>query len=140
MVKSRRAASSSIRVGKGDGGVAPVGFHVAAEGGDLVRFAVDDDGHGAMVDPGRHHLQRRRLRQRHHRVGPRVGGDVDIGDRQAEERVAHAAADQKRLMPGPGQQVQHLLRRRRLDPLAGDPHAASRSASARRIRAVAPQM
>jgi hypothetical protein len=38
------------------------------------------------------------------------------------------------------QKVQHLLQPLVLQPRIGDPHSAIRSASALRIRAVAPQM
>ena len=104
MVKSRRAASSARSVGEGDDGAAAEGLDVAAEGRDLERPAVGDHGDGAVREAGRHRLQPGRRGERDHRLRHGVGGDVDVGDRPAEQRVAHAAADEERLVPGVGQQ------------------------------------
>ena len=78
-----------------------------------------------------------------HRLGTGVGGEVDVGDRAAEQRVAHAAADEERAVAGPGQDGAD-----RLGPRRGGRHGPShaghgpaiRSARVRRMRAVAPQM
>ena len=43
--------------------------------------------------------------QRHDRRRQRVGGEVDVGDRPAEQRVPHAAADEERLVAGRGQRA-----------------------------------
>ena len=103
MVKSRRRGVLGDVGREGDGGVAAEGLDVAAEGRDLERLAVADDGDGAVVDAGRHRVQAGGRGQRHHRLGAGVGGEVDVGDRAAEQRVAHAAADEERAVAGPGQ-------------------------------------
>ena len=126
---------------EGDLRVAAIGLDIGAEGRDLVGQAARHHGHGAMRDPRRHRLEPRRLRARHHRFGGRIRGDVDIADRLAEQRVAHAAADEQRPVPRPGQRRADRARLGPVDPRAVEPHARpARSASPRRIRAVAPQM
>ena len=77
-----------------------------------------------------------------HRLGAGVGGDVDVGDRAAEQRVAHAAADEERAEARPGQRGADRLGPRRGAPRPVDAgHGPCiRSASVRRMRAVAPQM
>ena len=127
-------------VGKGDDGAAAIGLHVAAKGRDLMRDAIGDQRDGAMVDPGRNGAQPLGPGQRHHPLGARIGRDVDIRHRPPQQPVAHAAADQPGLMPGAGQHRQHRLRAFGRDPVALYPHRSIRSANARSIRAVAPQM
>ena len=83
--------------------------------------------------------------RRDDRLRPGVGGDVDVGDRPAEEGVPHAAADRQRLVPGRGQRAADRLGGRRPEPGRVDPgrpahDASTRSDSAFSIRAVAPQM
>ena len=81
------------------------------------------------------------LGKRHHLVGPRVGGDVDVGDRATHQRVAHAAADEERLAPAGEEHGTHRLGLRRGEPVGRDPHGVCiRSDSVFSIRAVAPQM
>ncbi len=124
---------------EGDGSATAEGLDIAAEGGDLVRMAVHHQRDGAVVDAGRHRLDAGGPRQRDHPGGLGIGGDVDVAGLQPHHRVAHATADHQRPVPGRGQQAQHLLGARTCQPVAGDLHAI-RPASARRIRAVAPQM
>ena len=103
-----------------------------------------DERDGAVVDPGRDGLQPRCLGDLDHAIRARIGGQVEIGDRMTQKGVPHAAADEQRLVPSG-------LERRRdgagglaLEPRGRDPwrtrHADRRSASPRRMRAVAPQM
>jgi hypothetical protein len=127
-------------LGEGHGGAAPVRLHIAAEGGDLMRKAFGDQGHGAMLDPRWHAADPCGARQLHHAGGQGIGGDVDIGDLRTQTPVAHTAADEEAAMPGARQKRQHALHMRRRDPGGAQPHGAIRSLSARRIRAVAPQM
>ena len=61
-------------------------------------------------------------------------------DRQAEDRVAHRAADEQRPVPAAGKRGADRLRRGAAPPVAIDPHRAMPSASPCRMRAVAPQM
>ena len=128
------------RVGKGDNRVSSVGVHVAAEGRDLERLAVHDDGHGAVVDPGGHDAKTGLFAQFSDCFGPRVGGDVQIGGTGPDQCVAHAAADEPGLKSGIGQHGADTLGGRVLQPVGRDLHGFIRSASARRMRALAPQM
>ena len=130
-------------VGEGDDRAAAVGGDVAAEGRDLERLVLGDHGDGAVRDAGRHRCRPAAAASAITGLGPRVGGDVDVGDRAAEQRVAHAAADEERAVPaavsaahdGPGRAARPASGPSRrvtgLHPV-GD--------SVRSMRAVAPQM
>ncbi len=59
---------------------------------------LDHDRHRAVLDPGRHRLEARGRRAAHHLLRHGGGGDVDVAMRQAEQRVAHRAADHARLL------------------------------------------
>ena len=78
-------------------GVAAEGLDVLAQRRHLERPAVDHHGDGAVLDAGRHRLEARRGRAPDHLVGHRGGGDVELADRLAEQRIAHRAADHARL-------------------------------------------
>ena len=62
----------------------------------------------------------------HHLVGQRGGGDVDVAERLAEQRVAHRAADDARLL---AVAVEHREQRARAAPLAASGIDARRGAS-----------
>ena len=96
-VKSRRARSCDDVVDEVHRvGTAPVGVRrLAAQRRDLVVLTVHDDGDRAVLEPGRDHPRE----ELHQLVRQRVGRDVPVGDRLAEERVAHAAADDPRALP-----------------------------------------
>ena len=132
--------------GEGDGRVAPEGLDIAAEGGDLEGTAAGHQRHRAVGQAGRHRFEPGRLRQGHHRLGRRVGGEVEIGHRLAEQGVAHAAADEERAVALRGERVADRDGLGGGEPVGGEPghgpgHGARiRSASVRIIRAVAPQM
>ncbi len=118
-----------------------VGFDIAPEGCHLVRDLSGDHRDGAVIQSRRDGAQPARLCQANDHIRGGIGGQVDIGDRSVQQRVAYAAADEKRLMAGFGQQPADALGLGPLDPVPGDArHAANRSARPRRIRAVAPQM
>ena len=94
-----------------------------------------------MVEPGGHGLQPDLFGQRHHRFRQGIGGDVDIAHRLSQQVIAHAAADKQRLMACIHQHPANRLACRIGQPFGGDLHGApAASASARRMRAVAPQM
>ena len=59
---------------------------------------VDDDGDGAVLDAGRHRLEAGGVHAPHHLLRHRGGGDVDLMDGLADQRVAHRAADHARLL------------------------------------------
>ena len=46
-------------------------------------------------------------------LGPRIGGDIEILRREAEQKIAHAAADQQRLVTRVLESVQHVQCRTR---------------------------
>ena len=79
-------------------GVAAEGLDILAQRRHLERMTVDDHRHGAVLDPGRHRLEAGGLDAADHLVGQRRGGDVDVAVRLAEQRVAHRAADDARLL------------------------------------------
>jgi hypothetical protein len=60
-----------------------------------------------MLDPGWNSPQARRLDQFDDPLGPRVGGDIKIGDLFAQECVPHTAADEPRLMPAPDESLEN---------------------------------
>ena len=116
MVKSRRAASSCPVVGEGDARMAAVGLDVAAQGGDLEMPAADERRHRAVLDAGRDGADAGALEAPHDRLR-RVGGrEVDVLHVAAEQRIAHAAADEARLAAVARQRIDHRARIRRLDP------------------------
>jgi len=123
-----------------DHGAAAIGFHIAAEGGDFVRHTIGHNRHGAVVNAGRDHFEPRVFRNVRDCFGRRVGGDVDVTNRLVQQGVAHAAADEQRLVTGIFQRQHQGLRARIVQPVARDLHGSIRSANPRRIRAVAPQM
>ncbi|VUD75015.1 hypothetical protein MET9862_05652 [Methylobacterium symbioticum] len=86
---------------------APVRLHVLAQGRDLDGRPVRDQGHGAVLDPGRHRLESGGPGPRHHRLGQERRGAVDVGGVVAEQRVAHAAADEPGLGAGGGEGREH---------------------------------
>ncbi len=84
-------------VGEGHAGAPAVGLHILAQRGDLEGVMVAHRRDRAVVQPRRNGLQPGPSQQRHHRLG-RVGrGDVHVLHRPAEQRVAHAAADEANL-------------------------------------------
>ena len=95
--------------GEGDLGVAAEGLDVTSERGDLEGKAIGDNGDRAVIDPGRHGLQARLLGKRHHLIGPRGGREIDLGDGEPEQRIAHRAADSARLDAVDAECVEHGL-------------------------------
>ena len=97
MVKSRRWASRAPVAAEAHVGVAAEGLDVLAQRRHLERPAVDHHRDGAVLDAGRHRLEAGRRGAPDHLVGHGRGGDVELVDRLAEQRVAHRAADHARL-------------------------------------------
>ena len=64
-----------------------------AQRGDLERMAVADRGDGAVIDAGRNGLDPGLLEPTNDLVGHDPGGEVDVVDGEAEQVVAHRAAD-----------------------------------------------
>jgi hypothetical protein len=80
-------------VGEGNGGAPAVGRDIAAQGGDLHRTALEDRGDRAVSDAGRHVADPRRVEPRLDLGRRQRRRQVDVLDLQAEQRVAHRAAD-----------------------------------------------
>jgi hypothetical protein len=71
---------------------------ILAQRGDLEWPPIDHDRHRAMGDPGRHRLEAGGGGTAHHLGGQRRGRDIDVAMRNTEQRVAHRAADDARLL------------------------------------------
>ena len=91
-----------------------------------------------MLDPRGHRLQPRRPGEVHHLPGSRIGGDVDVLDRLAQQGIADRAAHDQRAVRG--QRPQHPAQGRIAHNRPWQPHADSLFANASSTRAVAPQM
>ena len=98
MVKSRRLRIEHEIAPEMHDGMAPVGFHILAQGRDFERLAVDDHGDRAVIDAGRNGLEPGLLRPLRDRIGQHGGGAVDLGDGPPEQRIAHGAAHDARLL------------------------------------------
>ena len=100
---------------------------ILAQRGDFERPPIDHHRHRAMVYPGRHRLEAGRGSAAHHLGRQRRGRDVDVAMRDAEQRVAHRAADDARLLMVAVEQRKKLRKRplaqpRRADPLVDAGH------------------
>ena len=84
-------------------GEAPVGLDVLAQRRDFVGRARDDDRHGAVLDARRHALETGVSRSRKDVLGQRRRRKIDLVGRQAEQGVAHGAADDAGLGAGLGE-------------------------------------
>ena len=112
------AASRVLRpiVGEGDGGVAAVGLHVAAQGRHLEGVVIGDHRHGAVLQAGLDDGEASGAGEPHHVLGRRGGGEVDVGDGNSHQRVAHHAADRARLEAAARDRGHHGLGRGRAQP------------------------
>ena len=80
-----------------DLGMAAVGLDVLAQRRHLERMLVDNDRDGAVLDTGRDRLEPGGRNALHNFFRHRGGSDVNLGDRHAQQRVSHRAADDARL-------------------------------------------
>ena len=78
--------------------LAAEGLDVLAQRRDLKWTTVDDGGHGAMLDTGRHGFSSGRRDAAHHFLGQGGGRNVDLTDRNSQQCVAHGAADRARFL------------------------------------------
>ncbi len=129
-------------VGVSDGRAAPVGRDVAAQRRDFDRLPGTDRGDRAVVDPGRHGLDVGRLEPLDDLFGQQAGGEVDIVDFEAEQVVAHRAADQPRQPLGSAERIEQPRHARPRAPFFGveSQRHCSRRARLTMIAAVAPQI
>ena len=67
-----------------DLGLAAERLGILAQRGDLERLPIDDERHGAVLDPGRHALDAGRLGAADHLSGQGGGRDIDIADRNLQ--------------------------------------------------------
>ena len=122
----------------------PVGFHVVAQCRDLVGRPIENRGDRAVVDAGGNRDDLRRPQTPYHLFRHQRRGDVDFVHGNAQQGIAHGAADDARLAAVRRQHRHHLqefglahpVLARRIQP----GHAATLSAKLTRIAAVAPQM
>ncbi len=68
-------------------------LHILAQRRDFEGMRIDDHGDGAMLDPGRHRLPASCLDAAHDFVRCCRRRNVDLGDRHAQQFIAHRAAD-----------------------------------------------
>ena len=101
--------------------MAAEGLDVLAQRRHLERMTVDDHRHGAVLDPGRHRLEAGGLDAADHLVGHRRGGDVDVAVRLAQQRVAHRAADDARLLAVAAEHGEELRERLLTQPSSIQP-------------------
>jgi len=120
-IKRVHGEVAPLRIGKpvareGDIGAAPIRRNIDAQRGDLEVTRGRDGGDGAVADAGGHDLDALRLEQLL-RAFRRLGcGDVDVANRLAHQRVAHAAADETRRAALRGERFHHGFRIRLVQP------------------------
>ena len=98
----------------------PERLDVLAQGCHFERLSGGDDGDRAVLDPGGHRLEARRLHPADHFSRGRGGGDVDVAMRLAEERVAHCAADDARFLAVAVERGENVAQRRLSKPSGVD--------------------
>ena len=79
-------------------GTPPVGLDIFAQRRDLEGHAFDDDGHRAVLDPGRNAAQAGSLGAPHCLVRQRGRGEIDFTHLDAQDRIADRAADDASLL------------------------------------------
>ena len=104
-------------------------------------MAIGDQRYGAMINAGRHRFDPSSICQRDCLVRRRVGRDIDVIHRHSQQAVPNASADSEGLMTSRIEHRENALGGGVCQPVGGDGfHGLIRSASDRKIRAVAPQM
>ena len=129
-------------VGEGDHRVAPVRLDVAAQRCDLHDRTLRQGGDRAVGDAGRHRPDARSLQPTHHFLRRQRRGEVEVGDRQVQQRVPHRAADPARPGSIGTERADQLGQPRTVAPRGGGESQTQLSRRDRLtiIAAVAPQM
>ena len=128
-------------LGKPNDRMASVGFNVSTERRDLERGAIHHQCHRAMINASRNRLDARAFRQSDRLIRRCVSRNIDVIHRHNQQAIAHTAAHRKGLMTGRIEHRKNALGGGVCQPIGGDGvHGLIRSASERKIRAVAPQM
>ena len=84
-------------VGEGDHGMAAIGFHIPAQGGDFEGMLAGDGGDGAVIQARLHHLDALALSRASASSGG-MGTAMSISTTGTpSKRIAHGAADKARL-------------------------------------------
>src|SRR4029453_8520814 len=91
-------------------------LNVFAQGGHFQRLSGCDDGDRAVLDPGGHRLEARRLHPADHFTWGRGGGDVDVAMRLSGEGVGHCAAADARLLAVAVERGENIAQRRLSKP------------------------
>ena len=115
-MKSRRRVLRPIGA-EGDGRVAAIGFHIAAERRDLERDAACDQRHGAMRDACGDGLDACLRRELDHAVRRRRCREIHLVHRPAEQGIPHRAANHARLEAVAVQASEHRLRAGPQEPI-----------------------
>ena len=87
--------------------LAAEGLGILAQRGDLERLRVDHQRHGAVLDTGRHALDPGRLGAADHLGRQRSGRDIDIADRNPQQRIADRAANHAGFFAAAVEQSEH---------------------------------
>jgi hypothetical protein len=103
-------------VGEGDARVAAEGLDVAAQGRDLEMPRRHHRRHRAVREPGGHGLDPRRREPAHDLLRRERRRDIDVADGTAQQRIAHAAANEARSAALGVERAQHGARRRFAHP------------------------
>src|SRR6185312_5156678 len=95
--------------GEGDGRMSAEGLDVAPERRHLEGYAIGDDRHRAMLDPGGDRFEVGAARQRNHLLRQRRGGEIDLGHRQTQQGIAYRAANRASLDTRTGERGEYAL-------------------------------
>ncbi len=88
-------------IGKGHNRAPPIGLHIPAQRGDFVRLVINHHSHRAMLNAGGMNRNARRLESRHHLLRRQRGGNIDVADGLAQQRIAHRPSGHARFTAGP---------------------------------------
>ena len=127
-------------IGEGDNGVPPVGLDVLAKRRHFMGRAICKHSHCTIDDTRRNNAKPYGFGHVSHCFRQRIRCDINIIDGKTKQRITHASAYKQSAIPGLIQGLQQALRARIRHPVARNLHGDIRSASPRRIRAVAPQI
>src|SRR4029077_8633053 len=92
---------------EGDLRLAAERLGVLAQGRDLERMRIDHQRHRAVLDAGRHALDAGCPGATDYLFGNSGGRDIDVTDRDVQQRVADGAADHARFFAVAVQEIQH---------------------------------
>ena len=110
-------------------GAAAIRLDVMAERGDFVGRVIGDHRDGAVVDAGRMNGKASGLAGPRDRVGRERGGEIDLGDRQTHDGIAHGSTRHPRLAARRADGGEDALQRRSAKPSGADSRRRGRHGS-----------